>query len=206
MSRDGEVLICADQDNHRIRCIDLNDGLVSTYVGSGETALLNGRRLETNLRSPYAACPDPIKPNCCFIGDVSSIRYCDGETVSLIAGRTSEGYKDGVGGDVMLWFVYGLLCTRDGQTLYFSDGGNNRLRCVDLKTRTVTTVCGDGKNDRRDGVGVNASFSSPSQICFDRSPTTKPESVIFIASSSEVRRFDIATGTCSFVRNSINCV
>ncbi len=92
-------------------------------------------------------------------------------------------------------YVKALLCTSDGQTLYFSDCGNNRLRCVDLKTRAVKTVCGDGQYSRRDGVGLNASFDSIHQICFDRSRTTKSESVIFIASNRGVRRFDIASGS-----------
>ncbi len=188
--------MCADQNNHRIRRIDLSDGLVSTYVGSGSGDFKNGARLESNLHYPYSVCAHPIKPNCYFIGDAGSIRYCDGETVSLIAGGESAGYKDGVGGDAMMYYPSGFLCTADGQTLHFSDGSNYRLRCVDLKTRTVTTVCGDGEYESRDGVGLDASFGSIQQICFDRSPTTKPESVIFIATNSGVRRFDIATGTC----------
>ncbi len=188
--------MCADQNNHRIRRIDLSDGLVSTYVGSGLDDFRNGARLETDLNSPYSVCAHPFKPNCFFISDLSSIRCCDGEVVSLIAGGETIGYKDGVGGDAMMNCVYGLLCTSDAQTLYFSDCGNKRLRCVELKTRTVKTICGDGRSDRRDGVGLNASLGSIHEICFDRSPTTKTESVIFIASGDGVRRFDIATGTC----------
>ncbi len=194
LSLDGETLMCADQSNHRIRRIALSDGLVSTYVGSGQGALRNGQRLESSLHYPLSVCADPLKPNCYFIGDLSSIRYCDGETVSLIAGG-KPGYKEGVGGDAMMYHVYSLLCTSDAQTLYFSDGSNYRLRCVDIKKQAVTTVCGDGTNGCRDGVGLNAPGGAVRHICFDRSPNTKPESAIFIASFHGVRRFDIATGS-----------
>ncbi len=134
LSLDGESLLCSDQLNHRIRRIDLSDGSVMTYVGSGQTDFKTGARLESSLHHPVSVCAHPLRPNCYFIGDMSSIRYCDGETVSLIAGGKSDGYKDGVGGDAMMQGVDALLCTCDGQTLYFSDCGNNRLCCVDQNT------------------------------------------------------------------------
>ncbi len=192
--------MCADQNNQKIRRIDLCHGLVSTYIGSGPGDFKNGARLEASLFAPLSVCADPFKSNCYFIGDIGSIRYCDGETVSLIAGGNLPGYNDGVGGAAIMYRVYGLICTSDAQTLYFSDGSNKRLRCVELKTRAVKTVCGDGSHSRRDGVGTNASFGETHQICFNRSPTTKPDSVIFIASHPGVRRFDIATGMCMCMR------
>ncbi len=134
LSLDGETLMCADGLNRRIRRIDLSDGLGSTYVGSGQTEFKNGARLESNLHHPFSVCADPFRPNSYFIGDISSIRSCDGETVLLIAGGESTGYKDGVGAKANASSVYALLCASDGQTLYFSDCGNFRLRCVDLKT------------------------------------------------------------------------
>ncbi len=195
LSLDGEVLLCADQDNGRIRLIDLCDGAVTTYAGAAWTEhARTGPRFKVAVPSPYSVCADPIHPNCYYFGS-TIIRYCDGEAVSLIAGGESIGYKDGVGGDALMTSVYGLICTSDGQALYFSDGSNYRLRCVDLKTRTVKTICGDGRYAIRDGVGTAASFGPMHQICFDHSHTTKPESVIFIATSNGVRRFDIATCT-----------
>ncbi len=186
LSCDEASLLCTDQSSRLIRRIDLNDGSVHTLIGSG--------RLKTNLRFAYSVCAHPIKPNGCFIGDLGSIRYCYGETVSLIAGGPNPGCADGVGGAAKFACLYGLVCASDGQTLYASDS-NFRLRCVDLETRTVKTVCGDGADTRRDGVGTSSSFGALFQICFDRSPTTKPDSVLFVASKFGVRRFDIATGT-----------
>ncbi len=89
----------------------------------GPDGFKSGARLESSLHCPYSVCADPLKPNCYFIGNVSSVRYCDGETVSLIAGCEKWGYADGVGG-AMMNCVYALLCTSDGQTLYFSDCNN----------------------------------------------------------------------------------
>ncbi len=189
--------MCADGSNHRIRRIDLGDSLVSTYVGPGQDGVRNGARLESSLSYAYSVCAHPLKPNCYFIGDMNSVRYCNGETVSLIAGGPDGGryrYADGLSA---VSIVFGLLCTSDGRSLYFTDGAHHRLRCVDLKTQTVTTVCGNGMLPARpNGVGLKASLGLPQHLCFDRSPSTKPESVIFITSPHGIRRFDIDTGLC----------
>ncbi len=78
--------MCADQNNQKIRRIDLCHGLVSTFIGSASGDFKNGARLESSLCDPLSLYADSLKPNCYFIGDMSSIRYCEGETVSLIAG------------------------------------------------------------------------------------------------------------------------
>ncbi len=191
-----EWLLCADAYNNRIRRIDITTtGLVSTYVGSGVVGSQCGQRQESTLFQPYSLCADPIRAGGFYLGDVQTVRYCDGETVSFVAGGES-GYADGVGGAAQFACVDHLLCSVDGKTLFVSDTQNRRLRAVNPKTQSVTTVCGDGETETRDGVGLDASLARPFQLCFDRSPlTTAAGSVIFIASRGGIRRFEVHSGT-----------
>ncbi len=203
-------LMCADLTNERIRHVSLLDGSVSTYVGVGKrgsgsgsgngttTTIVDGPRLTVSLNGPRVICGDPFKPGSYYISDIATVRYCDGATgiVSLIAGDGMLGCADGVGSAARFSYPYGLLCTSSSSsststgtssssscepTLFVSDNGNTRLRSIDIKTRTVKSLGDTGW--------------SPSQLCFDRSPTTKPESVIYIATPGGLQRFDLATAT-----------
>ncbi len=191
----SRTLLCLDYDNNRVRRIALSDGSVSTLAGSGVAGFENGDALNGAVFTRMSSiCVDPINPGCFFIGDASSVRYCDGKTISLlVAGCAETGYVDGVGSAAQFSDVGGLLCGSDGQTLYVSDTDNLRLRTVDLKSRIVKTVCGDGEYSDRDGYGVDASIKSPYGMCFDRSSLNAPESVLFVATAGGLRRFDTTT-------------
>ncbi len=154
-------------------------------------------------------CCDPTNPRGFFIGDLSSIRYCDGETVRLVAGHETYGYRDGVSEDVRFHIVEGIICAQDGKTLYISDAVNHRIRTVLVTTRTVMTIAGgepvidpkSGSPRSIDGVNLNARFSRPQKLTFDRAPTTgtdtPAESRIYIASDGGIRRFDLLSGLVS---------
>ncbi len=192
-------LICADSMGHRFRCIGLSDGSVSTFAGSDQSGgFANGSCQAAAFRFPNSICADPLNPGCYWLGDESSIRYCDGKRVSLVAGCEWMGYTDGAGDQAQFRHVRGLLATSNRQTLYVAEGANYRLRSVDLKSHTlqVQTICGDGTCRARDGVGLDSSLDFVHRICFDRSSNVKPESVMFITTGTAVRRFDIETGNC----------
>ncbi len=204
---DSRAVLCTDFNNQRIRRVDFRSGLVSTYAG-GKLGFKHGSCRTAQFQSPQSVCLAPSSVggplsgalsgavDGVYIGDVYSIRYCDGKTVSLVAGSADGGFADGVGGDARFRYVRGLLCTANVQTLYVCDGTNHRLRSVDLKSRTVKTICGDGDWESRDGVGLDAALKVPSGLCFDRSSIVKPESALFITTQDGIRRFDIQTSMC----------
>ncbi len=73
----------------------------------------------------YAICADPHNPEGWFIGNYSSVRYCDGHSVSLIAGTDSVAgspFSD----------VRGLCCTSDRKR---SDRDAHTIRMIDLSSR-----------------------------------------------------------------------
>ncbi len=83
----SRALLCLDSKNNRVRRIALSDGSVCTLAGSGVAGFKNGDALsDAAFTRMSSICVDPINPGCFFIGDECSIRYCDGKTVSLVAG------------------------------------------------------------------------------------------------------------------------
>ncbi len=152
-----EILLCADAKNHRIRCIDLWDGTVSTYAGSDVSAVTDGPRLTATFRSPRSICANPIRDGAYYIGDDCCVRDCDDETVSLVAGCTS-GYVDGIGAAASFRSALSIICTSDDKTLFVSDTSNRRIRSIDCETKRVKAVCAMPASDVR---------CTPYQICFD---------------------------------------
>jgi thiol-disulfide isomerase/thioredoxin len=85
-----------------------------------------------------------------------------------------------------------------GETLYVADTENHAIRAVDLKTRTVSTVAGNGQQSHRHvrpGVGSDAarttSLNSPWDVIL--APGTR-SLLIAMAGPHQIWRFDIETG------------
>ncbi len=169
--------------------------VVITVCGTGVHGFAQGKCLgEAQFSSPYAACVDPIRPSNFYAGDAKSIiRYVDTEsdTVSWFAGSVEASF------DV----VYGLVCASDGSTLYAIDYRRNRLHAVDVKSRVVTTVAGDGTQRFVDGIGLDRAIFRPRKLAFARrtTPLTPAEpAVLYITSQRGIRRFEVepARMTC----------
>ncbi len=170
-----------------------------TVCGSAERGFKQGKCLtEAKLCYPYGICVDPLRPLCFYVGDTSSIRYVDTEadTVSLIAGTERNSFADGVGAAAVMDVVYDLLCTSGGDRLYFTDYSSDRLRSADVKTQTVVTIAHGGFSQA--GIG---SISRPRKLLFDRSPSVKPDSVLYITSARGICHFELDTAemtTCEW--------
>ncbi len=147
--------------------------------------------------APYSICADPRNAQSYWVGDSSSIRYCDGKTITLLAGGEERSYQDGTGENARFWDVEGMVCTQNGDKLFVTDCLNHRIRMVDTKTGEVKTIAGNGKSESKDGNGLDAGMDRPRKVVFYRSPTAKPNSVLYFTSAGGVRRFDIETGFVS---------
>ncbi len=154
--------------------------------------------------SPFSICPDINKPQRYFVGDYTSIHRCGDDTgITLVAGSGKSGWKDGTGETAQFFCVKGLVPYRQGTKLIACDCGNNRVRSVDLKSREVITIAGDGKGESRDGVGLKASLHQPRNVVFDRAPTAKPDAILYVACYNSIRRFDTETGAVTTLKTSI---
>jgi len=91
---------------------------------------------------------------------------------------------------------YGLAIGPDG-TLYFCDLGNSRIRRIDLATRRVITVAGNGEKGYRGdgGPATEASLNMPHELLFD----AKGDLYIAERDNHVIRKIDMKTGVISTV-------
>jgi hypothetical protein len=140
-----------------------------------------------------AVCADPKSAGCHFVTSIGGVHYCDGSSVKPIAGGGVR-LADGVGSAAGFGWLCGIACTSDGRTLYVTENGDCAIRQIDVKTRTVRTAISASCHPHP-GCGKNCDLHVPRKLTFYRSATTTPDSVLIVATSNGLRRFDIGTST-----------
>ena len=114
-----------------------------------------------------------------------------GATVTTLVGTGVAGFSD-----AQVNNPYGLVIGPDG-ALYFCDLDNQRIRRVDLKTRQITTIAGDGQKAYRGdgGPALEASLNMPHELRFD----AKGDLYIAERDNHVIRKVDRKTGLISTV-------
>jgi streptogramin lyase len=85
-------------------------------------------------------------------------------SVTTLVGNGTPGYSDSQVSE-----PYGMTLGPDG-ALYFCDLGNQRVRRLDLKTKRLTTVAGNGQAGYAGdgGPAIEASLKAPHELVFDK--------------------------------------
>jgi parallel beta-helix repeat protein len=140
----GQYLYLADGGNHCIRKLDLTSGAVSTLAGSASAAVsgyVNGSLSEARFNNPSNVLA--VSSSVLYVADNNNhkIRTIDLNTgeVYWLAGA-GPGLRNGAG-DFALFTLSGLAgmgtTTMNGKDyLFFSEGGNHRIRRVLLPAET----------------------------------------------------------------------
>ncbi|OCC30010.1 Lipoprotein [Leptospira interrogans serovar Canicola] len=89
-------------------------------------------------------------------------------TVSTLSGGIS-GYLDGDLASARFKSPLGIAYNRKMNSLLAADIQDHRIRKIDLKNSTVSTLLGNGIGADVDGNGTNASFFGPAFISIDNS-------------------------------------
>src|SRR4051812_22196852 len=112
-------------------------------------------------------------------------------TVSTFVGTGVGGFSDN-----QLNNPYGMAIGPDGG-LYFCDINNQRIRRLDLKTKKITTIAGDGQRAYRGdgGPAVQASLNMPHEVRFD----AKGDMYIAERDNHVIRKVDMKSGVISTV-------
>src|SRR5713226_1659243 len=112
-------------------------------------------------------------------------------SVSTIVGTGMPGFSD-----TQVNNPYGMVIGPDG-AMYFCDVDNQRVRRLDLRTKRMTTIAGNGeKGYRGDGVpAVAASLAAPHELLFD----SKGDLYIAERDNHVIRKVDMKTGVISTV-------
>jgi DNA-binding beta-propeller fold protein YncE len=189
MARSGSTLYVADTENHAIRSIDLESGIVTTLAGTGEQALqagTGGPGRSTPLSSPWDLA---LLDRVLYIAMAGTHQIwtldLDRGTVAPFAGTGREGLLDGSNAEA--WFAQSSgLAILDGH-LYVADSEVSAVRDIDLKTGRVTTVVGEDLFvfGDRDGDGDVVRLQHPLGI-------TGRDRTLFVADSynNKVKRLD----------------
>ena len=99
----------------------------------------------------------------CVVAGLLTAALATAATVSTLIGTGVAGFSD-----TQVSNPYGLVIGPDG-ALYFCDLDNQRVRRLDLKTRHLTTVAGNGQKAYRGdgGPATEASLNMPHELRFD---------------------------------------
>ncbi len=184
---------------HQIWKMDLEKNEVSTFAGSGREARLDGPLLQSGFAQPSGIATDGKN---LYIADSESniIRAIDiaGGTVQTIVGGDlfEFGDVDGSGDDVRLQHPLGVISF--GDKLLIADTYNHKIKQLDPKKETVTTLFGTGKPGQQDG--TTASFYEPGGLALANDK-------LYIADTNNhaIRVVDLKTKRASTLRiNGLN--
>jgi hypothetical protein len=142
-SSDGKRLYVADQDNHCIRVIDLDNGnQVSTLVGTGKPGYTDGIFDVVTFKNPCELVALPNQQIVVWDSGNDRIRLIDlnKKTVSTLAGDGTIGTKDGFGNQSQVSGIWNMAYLPTQDALYFTQPDLGILRKIDLKTRKILTV------------------------------------------------------------------
>jgi len=162
LSKDGTSLYVADTGNNRIRAVTIATGATRRIAGSGKAGFRNARGSAAQFSSPYGLVLS-ADGKILYVVDrgnhaIRAITLATGN-VTTVAGTGKPGGKNGRASQAQ--FHLPEYITRAGNRLYVSEVGANRLRIVDLRTKTVSLLAGSGKPGNTRGIGRQASFFNP---------------------------------------------
>ena len=178
LALDGQGrLFIADQTNHRVRVVDLNTGLISTYAGTG-LAAYDGDEVPATDASLAGPSGVVVRDGVLYIADTFNgrIRAVDLSTglISTVAGdggeyryqsaaeppSTSLSRPSGVAVDLSV-------------NLFVTDSDSHLVRCWDCETKEIVRVAGAGIASCAGdgGTALEACLSYPFGIVFDQDGT-----------------------------------
>ena len=149
--RNGILYLC-DSNNNRVKKIE--NGILSTFVGSGSASSLGdgGSRLSASIWSPYDVEFDNYGDMYIVERTGNKIRKVDMTTgtISTYAGTGAASLSPtGINGDGGAATASTLnspesICFDSQNNLYIADTSNNKVRRVDWSTKIITTYAGNG--------------------------------------------------------------
>jgi thiol-disulfide isomerase/thioredoxin len=163
----GDRLFIAMAGSHQIWAMELENGRIGTYAGTGAEACIDGSREESAFAQPSGITTDGRE---LYVADseVSSIRavgLVDNLPVRTVCGSGELfgfGDKDGQGSQARLQHCLGVEYTQN--YLWVADTYNHKIKRVDAYTGSCQTILGDGTAGHQDGQGSNVRFFEPSGL------------------------------------------
>jgi sugar lactone lactonase YvrE len=199
------TLYIADTGNHRIRRVDATTGIITTVAGSGVAAFAGdgGPGALAQLSFPQAVALDAAGNLYLIDGGNHRVRRMDGQTgaIATVAGTGDPGFS-GDGGPATLARLntpQALALDRAGG-LYLADGGNDRVRRVELASGLIRTVGGTGRPgfSGDGGPAMQAQLANPQALAVD----TRGNVFVADTFNDRVRRIEAGSNAISTVGGS----
>ncbi len=182
LDANGNIYV-ADLSNNVIRKIS-QQGVVTTFAGSGAIGARDGKAAEASFNSPYDLEVDV--DGTIYVADTQNnlIRKINQEgTVSTLAGSGAQGANDGKGAAASFFRPFGLCLDASGN-IYVADTRNNKIRKV-TPAGVVTTLAGSGEFGNDNGPGASATFAGPEDLA------VAPSGRIFVTEYNGIRLIEI---------------
>jgi sugar lactone lactonase YvrE len=166
LSNDGNTLFVADYINNVIRKVITSTAEVSIFAGTGASGSDDGAGTTASFNGATGLVVDAAGN--VFVADQSNnkIRKITAAgVVSTFAGSGNEGAADGQGTAASFNSPTGIAIDGAGN-LYVADQYNYSIRKI-TPTGLVSTIAGNGTDGAVNGLGSEASFSSPTGVAVD---------------------------------------
>ncbi len=168
---DGNLYIC-DIGNHRIRMVELDTGLVSTYSGTGDRQPTpdGSSAAGTPLNGPRALDFDGAHGFLLALREGNMIYRIDlsKNRLHYLAGTGEKGYRNGPAATSLLSGPKGIAQGPKGD-IYFADTESHTIRVIRHDSQMVETVVGDGeRGDGPDGDPLKCRLNRPHGIYVDQ--------------------------------------
>jgi sugar lactone lactonase YvrE len=159
----GNIYV-SDRGNHAIRAVAAN-GDIRTLAGNGKDGKADGVGAAAAFNQPVAVAVD--KSGNVYVADRDNhtVRLIDPSgKVTILAGTGAAGFAEGPAASAQFNQPYGVALSPDDKILYIADYLNHAIRALDLGTKRVTTLAGNGKAGFANGKGDQAQFNQPYNV------------------------------------------
>ena len=169
-------LLIADIQDQRIRRLDLNTGIITTFAGDGELRREGDGKPapEGSLAGPRAICMDSKGNVYIAEREGNGVRKVDTNGImSTFAGTGERGYS-GDGGPALTatWGAPKAMRCDNQDNLIVVDTENNAVRFIDTTTGIVTTIAGGHQGGDGDcGNAIGCGLERPHGCGVDRDGT-----------------------------------
>ncbi|WAM25338.1 NHL domain-containing protein [Myxococcus sp. NMCA1] len=187
-----------DRGHHRVRKVTVADGTIDEFAGNGTQGFdgddFDARGAELDTPLAVACGREDV-----FIADSVNhrVRRVDGAVdIYTCAGDGNNGHAGDANhpaAAARLDTPGGLSYDRDNHVLYVADSGNHRVRRVDLRSRNISLVAGNGTQGfgGDNGDALLAQLDTPSDVAYDFKGD-----VLYICDQGNncIRALSVATG------------